>query len=203
MDNTKLDFSFFGDDHSPSGKYATVYNRFFRASLQGMLRLFFPNSPVTVDGVYHDTEGHLQSHGYFDWHPITRTEKDERYAAFSCSTVTFVDSDHTQEPSNPWASELVQFVDVLLGAVTYCIHVTNKDNLGQRTVAEDLFRLTDEILKSPYKDLGAFRHFRRFAISHFPEYQLRSFDGEPVKGEYYRLRCNRFESMISGQRSLF
>ncbi len=203
VDNSKMDFSLFGDDHSPSGKYATVYNRFFRASLQGMLKHFFPNCPVTVEAIFHDNEGNLERHGYFDWHVITRTQKDERFASFKCSRVTFVDSDHEQETSNAWASECIQFADILLGAVTYCIHVTHKDNMGQRKVAEDLFPLVDELLRSPYKDLGQFHHFRRFTIAHFPQHRLTQFDEEAIKGEYYRLRCDKFQFDIPGQGQLF
>ena len=35
IDNNKLDYHLFGDDDSPKGKYANIYNRFFRASLSG------------------------------------------------------------------------------------------------------------------------------------------------------------------------
>lgn len=37
IDNSKLDFRVFGPGGTAHGKYANVYNRFFRASLRGML----------------------------------------------------------------------------------------------------------------------------------------------------------------------
>jgi hypothetical protein len=203
VDNSNMDYSLFGEDASSFGKYATVYNRFFRASLQGMLKLFFPSNPVIVKDIYHDREGNLENHGYFEWHVITRTKRDQSYADFECSKVCFVDSDHRTEVTSPEAAEFIQFVDVLLGAVTYCIHVTNPRNMGQRKVAEDIFALVDEILRSPYKDLGQFHHFRRFTISHFPEHPIVHFDEEAAKGEYYHLRCDKFQSLISGQGQLF
>ena len=203
VDNSNIDYSLFGGDASSFGKYANVYNRFFRASLQGMLKLFFPNCPLIIKDIYHDREGNLENHGYFDWHVITRTKKDKPYADFGCSRVTFVDSDHRKELTNPEAAECIQFVDVLLGAVTYCIHVTNPRNIGQRKVAEDLLPLVDEVLKSPYRNLGQFRHHRRFTISHFPKNRSAEFDEEAFDGEYYHLRCDKFRSLISGQKNLF
>ena len=131
IDNSKIDYHLFGDDPSPKGKYANIYNRFFRASLLGLIRYCFPYGPIRIKNIYHDTEGNLQDHEYFDWHVIRQVSKEEPRVKFDRDRVVFVRSDPRREEANPDASEMIQFTDLILGTVTHAIQVPNRTNVGQ------------------------------------------------------------------------
>ena len=202
VDTLKLDYALFGDDETSKGKYATVYNRFFRATLKGSTKFLFPDDLVIIDRIFHDHEGNLEKNGYFDWHAIHQLGKDPRNLKFGCRVVDFVDSDHAVELTSPEASECIQFVDVLLGAITHCIHATNTRNIGQKQLAISILPAVEDALKSPYRN-GENNHFRRLSISHFPRNHSTEFSEDIAPGEYYRLDCDNFRNMVFGQGSLF
>jgi len=64
-----LEFSRFGPGDEPKGKYATVYNRFFRTAFRFSGNRYFSSyDQVIISDVFHDTQGYLQTHDFFDWH---------------------------------------------------------------------------------------------------------------------------------------
>ena len=76
IDREKISFRFFGDGDTEHGKYSNLYNRYFRTTLLGALNFFFPNPEgLTIAGIYHDTEGNLQTHDYFK---LARHRKDRQ-----------------------------------------------------------------------------------------------------------------------------
>jgi hypothetical protein len=79
IDRNNLDFSAFGKGNSNYGKYANVYNRFFRSVLVGGLKYFFSNAGnIIVDSIFHDTEGNLETHEYFSRHSIFKIGNVEK-----------------------------------------------------------------------------------------------------------------------------
>ncbi len=72
-----LDFSCFGPGDEPTGKYATVYNRFFRTAFLFSMNTYFASyDQVVISNVFHDTEGNLQKHDFFGWHLPTVVADD-------------------------------------------------------------------------------------------------------------------------------
>jgi hypothetical protein len=202
IDRTRIDFSLFGDGAHETGKYANVYNRFFRATLKGCLNHFFPSVDIRIRGIFHDTEGNLQNHDYFDWHCVSSIASAESRVSFGCEKVVFVDSDHRKESNHPNASHLIQFTDILVGGTTYCIHVTNWSNIGQRQVAQTMLPLVEAACQSPYKADGVYDQFRRFSVAHFPEHHMTRFEETTLQGEFYRPSCGALRSRLDGQLSL-
>jgi hypothetical protein len=146
-----LDYHLFGNDGSPKGKYATIYNRFFRASLHGLIKYCFPRDPIRIAGIYHDSEGNLQNHKYFEWHTIQEISKDEPRVQFAQDKVIFVNSDIKKEYRNPSASEMVQFTDLILGTVTHAIQLPNRTNMGQMECMKLELPFIRDVLSNPYK----------------------------------------------------
>ena len=118
---------------------------------------------------------------------------------FQCDKVEFVDSDHRVERNYPEYSELIQFIDLLVGAISYCIHVTNRGNLGQRECASRILPLTRDILLDPYAKESPYPYCRQYDIGHFPKDSLTALDEDRVPGEFYRLNCREFEELLSRQ----
>ena len=61
-------FELFGSDDSSRGKYANIYNRFFRAAFLGALNSYFPREKyenITISGLFHDRQGRLEAHEFF------------------------------------------------------------------------------------------------------------------------------------------
>ena len=73
----------------------------------GLLRYCFPHGPIRIKNIFHDTEGNLQDHEYFDWHVIQQASKEEPRVQFTRDKVVFVRSDPRHEQANPDASELI------------------------------------------------------------------------------------------------
>jgi len=202
IDKAKLDFSFFGYKNTPDGKYANIYNRFFRTALLGSLNYFFPDKPITVQRIFHDTEGNLQNHDYFDWHCIKKISDLNKRISFSCDRVIFVDSNHFKEKQFPTASHIIQLTDLIIGSVTYCIHETNLSNKSQYEIARKMLPLVNGILSNPYDKNSSLGYYRKYDICHFPKNRLKRLHEKRIPGECYRLNCESFLDRVTGQQYL-
>lgn len=202
IDNSLLDFCLFGPGGTPSRKYANVYNRFFRASLRGMLNYSFGRDLVTIRRVFHDTEGNLENHDYFEWHVIQEIGAKESRIRFADDQVRFVHSDPRREVDHPRASELIQLVDLILGTATYVIQQRSSSNEGQLECARLLYPWVREVVERPYAMNGKYDQLRRFSIVHFPKHPQYKLDESAVPGEYYQPSCSHFESLGFGQGEL-
>jgi hypothetical protein len=202
IDRSKLDFSFFGPSNGPIGTYANVYNRFFRTVLLGALNYFFPDVPITIQKIFHDTEGNLQHHTYFDWHCIRKIGERDNRITFTCRRVKFVNSNHMVESQHPKASHVIQFTDLIVGSVTYCIHETNLQNKGQFKVSEKILPLVNNILTKPYDQNNSLGYYKKYDICHFPKEHLRFLNEDRIPGEFFRLRCDNFLNRVTGQQLL-
>jgi hypothetical protein len=202
IDNSQLDFHLFGPNGSPTASYANVYNRFFRASLLGLLNYCFPSQAISVRDVFHDSEGNLQNHKYFEWRVIQEISRREPRISFQKDKVTFVRSDPRLEKAHPRASEIVQLVDLILGTVTYAIHITNRSNRGQLECAKLALPWITEILSDPYAARGKYDQLRRFSIVHFPRNRQNELIESTIPGEYFCPAIGPIDELAYGQTTL-
>jgi len=202
VDTDNLNYSFFSDEGSSHGTYATIYNRFFRTALHGSLKYFFPNKNIIVDQIIHDNEGHLQNHGYFDWHTIWKLQEIENVIKFNCNNVLFVDSDHNYEMKYSDLSHFIQLVDVILGAISYCLHFTNPRNKSQYLIAKKMLPLVKRIILNPDNKNSSYGYYRKYDICHFPHKPISNYDGTILQGRIYRYWSACFEEDCSGQMRL-
>lgn len=115
LDN--LNFRCFGNDNKPNKKYCEIYNRFFRTNIKGALHYFYTRNDIKIiDNIFHDSEGQLQNHPYFDFH-ITSKIKDKNIDIQD--NISFVLSDHNKESKYPRMSEFIQMTDLLVGTVAH------------------------------------------------------------------------------------
>lgn len=202
IDRDNLRFSEFGAGDGPARKYATVYNRFFRSQLIGGVKFFYPGGEeIVVDAIYHDSEGHLEAHDYFSWHSIARAEMDLENVVFQCERIDFVTSDPRHTEAHPLHSELIQFTDVLLGAVSHCVECPNPRHIGQRIASEPLAPLVRRMLQAPQNIHSGYGYHRRFDLSYFPS-SRQHLGGSDLDGMLYRNRRLAIDDVLSGQQRL-
>jgi hypothetical protein len=196
IDNHNLDHSFFDDTGKPSKIYANVYHRFFRTTILGAMKWFFKGQEIIVDNIYHDSEGNLQSHEFFDYHIIEKGINEENIS-FACERIIFLRSDHNKETDYPYLSHFIQFADFFLGATTQCIHRHNKSSIGQNKIAEKIYPTVKKMMTKPFNVNAAY--YKRYDISHFPNEKIEGFDGYCRGGLIYR----HWPDIIQNQKSIF
>lgn len=149
-----------------------IYNRFFRASIDGMLRYFFPEESVVVSRIFHD-KSELEADDYFDWHAIWRLQNEKNWLTFGTDVIVFIDSDHREEPQLPNDSHFIQLCDVLMGGFTQCLDGrTTKD--GCCEIADLLRPLAERLVDKwqVHNKKSRYYHYRRISLSFFPSGKL-------------------------------
>ena len=194
IDRHMLHFSNFGKGSSPKGKYANIYNRFFRTNFLASIKTFFSKYDIIiVESIFHDKEGNLEQHLYFDWHLIWKVEREEENIFFVSDKIIFVESDHQKEKNYSWASHFIQMADILVGSVTYCLDYTNPSNKGQKELAKLILPLVYRLVEMPTNKNSSFGYFNKYKLSFFPN----------SEGEVYTLRKIKLLELESKQQSLF
>jgi hypothetical protein len=202
IDNKKIDYHLFGPGGTASGKYANVYNRFFRASLLGLMNYCFKGIPLRVVSVCHDSEGNLENHQYFDWHAIKVISEKEPRISFHDDRVRFVHSDPRKESGNPLASEMLQFTDLILGTITHAINIQDSANKGKLECLKIALPFVQELLRRPHAYNGLFDQLNRFSISHFPRNHQHEMNDSFLPGEYYTPQLGSVDQIAYGQATL-
>ena len=192
----RLDPKAFGGANCAHGQtLANIHNRFFRKSLSNAITDFWGGAPILIRKVFHDSEGNLQNHQYFDWHAISKTMSDHSHITFESDNITFVLSDHRKEKHHENASHIIQLVDVLLGAITYCFHPSHSRNKGQEEVAMETVELVKRLSHAPRNPNSAYNYYKKFKVGFFPK--KNSYAGEDDL--FYHRREIELLNMKSGQ----
>lgn len=201
IDFPKLDFSAFGEGASRNGKYATIYGRLLRSVFKGLIKIYFKdNRKVVIKDIYHDNEGQLQDSYWFDHQVISITERElfettGGSCEFHCNHVTFIDSD-TQPGNNIALSEIIQFVDVILGIVSHSYDRTPKLKKEKQEARDELARKMYSYLDNS----GQTKHAPLKDICFFPTSVISS-ENIDIKPGFYRKR--QLDKSLFGNHRLF
>jgi len=160
-----LDFSCFGPGDEPTGKYATVYNRFFRTAFLFSMNTYFASyDQVIISNVFHDTEGNLQKHDFFGWHLPTVVADDR--IQFLNNRICFVFSDPSREEVHKAESQVIQLADILVGSVSQ--RLDNSSAKEGKVEAADF--LTDMLYTATTNSWKA--HGKGYDVSFFPQVRV-------------------------------
>lgn len=96
-----------------------IYNRFYRSAILGGLNYFFKSYQVTINNIFHDN-GSQKYHKYFPWHVIQNIELKNENVKIIPKEIQFIDSDHRNSGQDE--SQLIQFIDLILGATHSYLH---------------------------------------------------------------------------------
>ena len=199
IDKNKLDFSCFGEGDSPKGKYANVYNRFFRTNFLSTIKSFFDEyDSIIVERIFHDREGNLEQHEYFNWHLIWKVEREEERIFFASDKIIFVESDHRKEKNFPWASHFIQLADILVGSVSYCMELSNPRHKGQKELAKVMLPLVEKLVYRADNKNSRFGYFKKYKLAFFPKTEKR----EELPNQVYTKRDLALLDEVSKQLKL-
>ena len=174
IDLTNLEAERFGTE----SWHLNVYNRFFRTNLKFALKTFFLNNgydEVNVNLVFHDKSKGLEEHPYFEIKNLKKLEQElnsdlpNRKHVTMPDRVIFIESDHKDEPNFKEDTQLVQLIDLLLGAITQNIFYTAQKNTAKKELAMVIRPLLEDFLENPYRGL----HYKR-NISFFPKVPIKN-----------------------------
>ena len=189
-----LDFSYFGPGDESTGKYATVYNRFFRTAFLFSANTYFSSyEQVVISNVFHDTEGNLQKHDFFDWH-LPRVVANDRIQ-FLNDRICFVVSDHDKEKEYKEESQVIQLADILVGSVSQRLDNSSARE-GKVELGDCLTDMLYTVATNPWK-----AHDKGYDVSFFPQGRV-SHDGiDHALGQKSRFFARKPKAR--GQLSLF
>ncbi len=157
-----LDFSYFGPGDESTGKYATVYNRFFRTAFLFSANTYFSSyDHVIISNVFHDTEGNLQEHGLFDWH-LPRVVANDRIQ-FRNNRIRFVFSDPSSEEVHKAEAQVIQLADILVGSVSQRLDSSSARE-GKVELGDCLTDMLYTVATDPWE-----AHDKGYDVSFFPQ----------------------------------
>jgi hypothetical protein len=189
-----LDETVFGDE----GVHENIYNRFFRTSIKGS-RFFFGKNLKEIVGIYHDKGDSHQVHPYFPWHAGTRLNIDEEDFHVTDEEIKFVDSDHksysgTDDDDLMIESQLIQFVDLIIGTVSRNIFNGLSNDKVKICLAERMRPLVERLLKSPNNPNSRYHYFKKQSIDFFPKKKIQQlslfgeFNDGKESNEFYKVK---------------
>lgn len=187
IDRNNLDFRFFGNDNTPKGKYANIYNRFFRTVfLSGVKSFFHDYDNIIVKNIFHDTEGNLESHKYFNWHLIWKVTKNEEKINFNNDEIIFLNSDPDKEQNYKEFSDFIQLIDIIVGSISYCLDYSNPNNMGQEKLGKIILPLVERLIYKSSNKNSKYGYFNKYKLSFFPKVKL-NFNNN-LQSEIYTVR---------------
>lgn len=184
-----------------------MYNRFFRASVKGILKYYFGNQ-VVVTALFHDQTNFLEHDDLFDWHSIWRIQQEEPGITFEVDNILFINSDHEKKFDYPDDSHFIQLCDVLMGGLTQCLDARTKKD-GCCEIAEILLPLAERLVdprraKNPN---SRYHYAHRMSMSFFPSKALTQHQLEDpyysAQSGFYIGRRLSFRDKQTGQLFLF
>lgn len=170
-----MELESFGSDRN---RDLTIYNRFFRTVLSGGVNFFFAEyEKKIIKKIYHD-EGSQETHDYFPWHPGYKINMKFGEKLFiEDEKIEFVDSNHRRYSSKDLMekSQLIQFIDLILGTVFCCLHnPTEKEE--KRRIGMIMKPLLSRLLKNPLNARSSYHYYRKQSVSFFPRNKITSKD---------------------------
>lgn len=202
LDKNKLDEGFFGEDSIDDN----IYNRFYRTILKGS-KFFFKNG-ITIKSIFHDISDNKENHPYFSWHTPHKLNIDEKEFKVE-EDIIFIDSNHRNyfdENKLVYESQLIQFIDLILGVTSQILFNASKDDFRQE-IAKSLYPLVKRLIETPYNYNSSFNYFQKQDISIFPKNKINHSEdlfGKKLKndGEFHRDIKIREPTYINKKESL-
>lgn len=201
LDLDLIDLNLFGNDKN------NIYNRFFRTVIKRSLKYFWSTQKIHIKNIYHDYADDKESHEYFPWHILNKLNEDVTYVSYEIDNITFLDSDHRKNtPNLVHEAQLIQFIDLILGATTQILFNPSEDKVKIET-DNIIFELIKRLIKKPYNKNSAHHYFKKQQVSIFPKEKIGSTkdlygNEQLIQGQFHRnikihepIKINQNESL--------
>ena len=188
IDSQKLDYSRFGAK-SEMDKYYNSYGRFFRTIIKSSWSHFFKNKDFkyVIRKVFHDTEGVLEHEQPYFKRQLKKAFEEDSTLLIEDMEIEFVNSNPTKEKVYKKYSYLIEFIDLILGVVSFSFDfekIKPKKLKARNKMAFKLKGIIQQICnKKAYN--------KNFDISFFPK---RSYDENiPIESFFFKRQSRLFE----------
>lgn len=191
---SNIDYQFFGPSGNGQDRDFRIYNRFFEIGLFSACRFFFDSATEDVEILQIFSEKRdLEEKNPFLTHAPYRINQRESNVVVKSKQIIQVAGTLSRENDNPECVDVINFVDVLVGAFSQAIDYTSKSR-GCTEVAEKLFPVCRRLSEKPYNRNS--RYYKRYAISFFPkskqsESKITSYGVRPPEEQFYSGRTLR------------
>jgi len=170
VDLTKIDHGFFGDEDSTrSEEDFRIYNRFFEVGLFGALRFFYWDYDKRVTAI-HTEKRDREIHDPFLRHPVYAINRRESNMEILCPKIEEISPDPAIETQRRDLTDVLQYVDVIIGAHSQNLDYSSKTKTGCNEVADVLLPITDRLVRNPRNRNS--RYYRRYSLSFFPRQKI-------------------------------
>ena len=169
IDLNKLDRTYFGD----GANISNIYNKFFRTSLHGSLKWFFPDKEIRISSVIHD-RGSMEKHPYFNKFNLNKLEEEARGKIKILNRkVSYLHPNHQKHSSEKDMrdAQLLQFIDLIIATASQNIFNTSNDPF-KKELAMIIRPLVERLLRNPKNINSSYNYFRKQQIIFFPKYPL-------------------------------
>ena len=201
-----IDYRFFGPSGNGQDRDFRIYNRFFEIGLFSACRFFFDSATedVEIQQIFSEKRD-LEETNPFLIHAPYKINRRETNVVVKSKRIIQVDGTPLKEKDNPECCDIINFVDVLIGAFSQTFDYTSKSR-GCTEVAEKLFPVCQRLSEKPYNKKS--RYYKRYAISFFPkngqsESKIMSYGIRPPVEQFYSGRTIRlYQQFIPGLEKL-
>ncbi|WP_297420742.1 hypothetical protein [Thermococcus sp.] len=153
-----------------------IYSRFFRTTILGGAKFFF-GKDVVIRKMYHDNGTQSKNPNFKRQVPLMM----RKGLAIRNTKVIFVDSNHHSYRNDNdlyEASNLLQFIDLILGTVYGNIHtpydITSKKGKAKHNLAKLMYPLVSRLILNPKNRNSSFNYYKRQQIMFFPKERITS-----------------------------
>ena len=175
-----------------------IYNRFFEIGLFSACRFFFDPAIEDVEILRIFTERRdLGGKNPFLILTPYKINKRETNIAVKSRQIIQVDGNPLKEKDNPECCDILNLVDVLIGAFSQAFDYTSKSRACTE-VAEKLISICQRLSETPYNINS--RYYKKYVMSFFPKsYGVhRSLHGRS-KNAFYKRHGNGFHSLTTAE----
>jgi hypothetical protein len=185
---SNIDYQFFGPTTNGQIRDSRMYNRFFEIGLFSACRYFFNviDDKVEIVKMFSEERSLETDNPFLNYAPDKINQRQSNIIV-KCKQIIQVAGDFSREKDNPECVEIVNFVDVMMGAFSQSIDSTGKQR-GCLEVARKLFPVCRRLCENPYNKNS--RYYKRYAMSFFPKKaqsksRIISYGIQPPEEQFY------------------
>jgi hypothetical protein len=186
-----IDYRFFG---TSSKGHDRLYNRFFEIGLFSACRFFFvpATEDVEILQVFSEKRELGETNPFLTLTPYKINQRETNVVVKSKQIIQ-VDGNPLKEKLNSECCDIVNLVDVLIGAVSQALDYTSKSRACTE-ISEKLISVCRRLSETPYNKNS--RYYKKYAMSFFPKNRLsastiKKLGTKPPEGQFYSNRAIR------------
>jgi hypothetical protein len=197
-----IDYQFFGPASNGQDRRSRIYNRFFEIGLFSACRFFFDPSieEVEIMRIFSEKRELADTNPFLTLAPY-KINRRESNIVVKTRQIYQVDSVPSKEKDNPECCDILNLVDVLMGAFSQALDYTSGSR-GCSEVAEKTMPVCRRLAETPYNKNS--HYYNRYAMSFFPKSKqsvskIVSYGTKPPEDQFYSRRTVRlYQGCIPG-----